>query len=139
MNEKFPIKMVIKDRERNLIKAVTSVEMIKEETDIRIGLIFIETDYISLVSRIRMIKETIDEQKKIDPRLYWLIGETILIFLRHLDEMGFYLLHQNKTFARDTGISESSIEKILIFIRRFNELGEINPEISWNKYRSNKI
>ncbi len=101
---------------------------------------FIETDYTVLLSGIKglLSEAVIRSKKKTDPRLYWLIGENIIHFIERLDDMGFYIVKQNKTFAADIGISESSIGKIISFRKRFSKISMLDPNISWSKYRDNK-
>jgi hypothetical protein len=81
---------------------------------------------------------TMRSKKKADPRLYWLIGENIIRFIERLNDLGFYLLKQNITFAADIGISESSIGKIISFRKRFSKISMLDQKISWSKYRDNK-
>ena len=79
------------------------------------------------------------QQKKVDPRLYWLVGDNIIRFLERINDIGFYLIQQNKTLAGDIQISESSVEKIIAFRRRLKKFSMVNPEISWVNYRENKV
>ena len=81
---------------------------------------------------------TMRSKKKADPRLYWLIGKNIIRFIERLDDLGFYIVKQNKTFAADIGMSESSIGKIISFRKRFSKISMLDQKISWSKYRDNK-
>ncbi|MGC8554740.1 MAG: hypothetical protein ACP5NA_04550 [Candidatus Acidulodesulfobacterium sp.] len=138
--EKFPLK-IIKDKLTGRCKAATSLEKLSDDTkNIRQELSFIETDYTILLSDIRELlsQAAMRSKKKTDPRLYWLLGENILRFIERLDDLGFYIVKQNKTFAADTGMSESSIGKIISFRKRFSKISMLDPEISWSKYRDNK-
>ncbi len=138
--EKFPLK-IIKDKLNSRHKAATSIDKLNDETkNIQQELSFIETDYTILLSDIRglLSESAMRSKKKADPRLYWLIGENIIRFIERLDDLGFYLLGQNKTFAVDIGISESSIGKIISFRKRFSKISKLDPKISWSKYRDNK-
>ncbi len=138
--EKFPLK-IIKDKLTGRYKAATSIDKLNDETkNIRRELSFIETDYTILLGDIRglLSDAAMRSKKKADPRLYWLIGENIIRFIERLDDLGFYLLKQNITFAADIGISESSIGKIISFRKRFSKISMLDQKISWSKYRDNK-
>jgi hypothetical protein len=138
--EKYPLK-ITRDKITGRYKAATSIGKLDDETkNIRQELSFIETDYTILLSDIRglLSEASMRSNKKADPRLYWLIGENILRFVERLDDLGFYILKQNKTFATDTGISESSIGKIISFKKRFSKISMLDPNVSWSKYRDNK-
>jgi len=140
MKEKFPLK-IIKDKINNKYKAATLIDKIDDDTkNIQEELKFIESDYTILVRNIcgLLSEAAIRPKKKADPRLYWLIGENITGFIERLDDLGFYLLKQNKTFARDMGISESSVGKIISFRKRFLKISMLDTKISWSKYRENK-
>ena len=138
--EKFPLK-IIKDKLTGRYKAATSIDKLNDETkNIRRELSFIETDYTILLGDIRglLSEATMRSKKKADPRLYWLIGENIIRFIERLNDLGFYLLKQNITFAADIGISESSIGKIISFRKRFSKISMLDQKISWSKYRDNE-
>jgi hypothetical protein len=79
------------------------------------------------------------ESKKLDPRVFWLVGDHILNFVKRIDDLGYYLLQQNQTLSKSTGISQSSLRKILSFRKRFSTISLVNPGISWAKYRDNKV
>jgi len=135
--KKFPIKIVPSKEGR--FKATTSIEKIGDVSkNVRQELGYVETDYIILIDTIHRFL-VISSKKKADPRLFWLIGDNIIRFFERLDDIGFYLMHQNYTLARDMGISESSIKKILSFRKRFSRISSVNPAIHWAKYRDNKV
>jgi len=135
--KKFPIKIV--PNKENKFKATTSLEKIGDHSkNIRQELSYVEMDYTILIDTIHRLL-AISSKKKADPRLFWLIGENIIRFFERLDEIGFYLMQQNRTLARDIGISESSTKKIVSFRKRFSKISTINPAIHWAKYRDNKV
>jgi len=135
--KKFPIKMLPSKEGR--FKATTALEKIGDHSkNIRQELSYVEMDYTILIDTIHRFLP-ISSKKKADPRLFWLIGENIIRFLERLDEIGFYLMQQNSTLARDIGISESSARKIVSFRKRFSKISLINPSIHWAKYRDNKV
>ncbi len=136
-NPKLPLIIV---RQSDKLKATTSVDTLYDDRKkIRHDLDFIERDYTLLTKTIKEIHSSSKLRKKSDPRDYWLIGEYIISFLQRLDSLGFYLNKQNATIARDTSTSESSIEKILSFRRRFPSISSIDPAIPWSHYRANKV
>ena len=71
--------------------------------------------------------------------MYWLVGDNILRFLNRIDDVGFYLMHQNRTLRRDIGIGGSSVNKIIAFRKRFPNISKVDPAIPWSKYRDNKV
>jgi hypothetical protein len=140
MKFKYPLKIIKGEQEENRFKATTSIDMLKEESrKVRRDLSYLEIDYCILIGNIKNTLLKLSENKKIDPRLYWLVGENIVNFLERIDDIGFYLMHQNSTIARDVEISESSIKKIISFRRRFLKLSMINLSVPWKKYRDNKV
>ena len=137
MKEKYPLKIV--RTEDNIFKVTTSVNKINDNTkNVRQELGFVEVDYAILIETVHRYLG-FSSKKGVDPRLFWLIGDTVLRFFERIDEIGFYLVQQNLTLARDTGVSESSIKKILSFRKRFPRITMIKPAISWVKYRNNKV
>ena len=137
MRDKFPLR-IIYDQQKKQIKFATSIDKLyKKSANIRQELAYLEKDYSILIKSIRDTVST--KSKKIDPRLYWLMGDSIVRFLERIDDIGFYLLNQNKTLARDIGVSETSIKKIMAFRKRFKKLSKVNPAIPWAKYRDNKV
>lgn len=134
---KLPLRIV---KQSGKLKATTSVDTLYDDRkNIRHELDFIERDYTLLTKTLKEIHSSSKLSKKSDPRDFWLIGEYIISFLQRLDSIGFYLLKQNATIARDTSMSESSIEKILSFRRRFPSISSIDPVIPWSQYRENKV
>lgn len=137
MRNNFPLK-IIYDKKKKQIKVATSIDnLYKKSVNIRQELAYLEKDYSILIKSIRDTVST--KNKTTDPRLYWLVGESIFRFLERINDMGFYLLNQNKTLARDIGFSESYIRKIISFRKRFKKLSKVNPSIPWAKYRDNKV
>ncbi|NWF53152.1 MAG: hypothetical protein HXY47_08765 [Nitrospirae bacterium] len=139
IRSKFPLK-ILKSNQKDKFKITTSIDNIsRRSTNIRQELSYLEEDYSLLIKIIRDVIFLSSKSKKADPRLFWLAGEYIYRFLERIENMDFYLIKQNNTIARDVGVSESSIKKILAFRKRFVKLSMINPSIPWKKYRDNKI
>jgi hypothetical protein len=137
MKDKFPLRIIAGNEQ---FKATTSIDSLKDKArNIHLELTYLENDYTSLINSIRSIVSASSQSKKIDPRLYWLLADNIIRFLQRIADMGFYLVQQNRTLARDIGISESSVKKIVSFRRRFPRISLVNCSISWNKYRDNKV
>lgn len=139
MKNKYPINIAILDKPEKSYIISTSIETIHNSMNIRLELSFIEYDYILLTETLKRILSTLSKEKKKDPRLFWLIGDFIINYSDRLSDMGYYLMNQNKTIARDIEISETSIEKILSFRKRFQSINLIDFSIAWGKYRENKV
>jgi len=134
---KFPVKIV---KHGASFKVTTSVDSVYENRrNIRHELDYIEHDYFALIKVLHELHSRSKITQKSDPRSFWLIGEYVISFLQRLDSLGFYLVKQNATIARDISMSESSIEKILSFRKRFPFISLIDPAIPWSQYRDNKV
>lgn len=140
MKKKFPIIISSREEQNNLFRVATSIDKLNElSKSIRQELSYIEFDYTVLIKTIRLSLSLSSDDRRIDPRSYWFIGDNIVRFIDRMSDIGFYIVKQNSTLSRDIGISESSIEKIIYFRRRFSKLSMIDPTISWAKYRDNKV
>lgn len=140
MKDKFPLKIVIGDQQKNQFKATTSIDKLNERPgNIRQELTYLEQDYTIVIKTIRDTIAVSSQSRRVDPRLYWLVGDDIIRFLERIHDIGFYLMQQNSTLARDIGVSGSSIKKIVSFRRRFPKLSMVNSAIPWAKYRDNKV
>jgi hypothetical protein len=139
MKDKFPLN-IMNEKQKNRFVAATSINnLYNKSPNIRQELAYLENDYSFLIKSIRDTMSQSLQTKKSDPRLYWLVGDSIVRFLERIEDIGFYLLNQNKTLSRDIGISENSIKKIISFRKRFIKLSTVNPTIPWVKYRDNKV
>ncbi len=139
MKKKFPIKII---ENKNRLSATTSIDQLQEKKkNIRQDLSYIETDYNTLISTVKslLLKSEKSKNDKKDPRIYWLIGEYISVFLKRIDHLDYYLLLQNKTLGKSIGVSESSIEKIMSFYKKFTSIALVDPSLPWSKYRENKV
>jgi hypothetical protein len=140
MKDKFPIRIVQDENEQRPFKAATSIDSLRVPTrNVRQELNYVEADYTILIRNVRDTLSISSKNRSKDPRLYWLVGDAILRFLDRMNELELYLAHQNRTLARETGLSRSSIEKILSFRRRFPRLSMVDPTITWARYREKKL
>jgi len=139
MKSKYPINITILDKPEKSYIISTSIETLHNFMNLRLELSFIESDYIFLTETLKRILSVLSKEKKKDPRLFWLIGDFINKYLDRLSDLGYYLMNQNKTISRDIEISESSIKKIMAFRSRFPKISSVDPLISWEKYRENKV
>jgi hypothetical protein len=99
----------------------------------------VEKGYTRTVQECReLLKKSISE-KRANSEVYWAIGESILKFMRSLENTPFYLRNQCTFFARDLGLSQTSIWKIIRFRKRFPEKDLIDPTIPWSLYREGKV
>lgn len=136
-NQKLPLKIA---KHGGTIKATTLVDTLYENRrNIRHELDYVEHDYTALTNVLRELHSHSKTARKYDPRSFWLIGDYIISFLQRLDSLGYYLVKQNETIARDISISESSLEKILSFRKRFPFISLVDPTIPWSQYRENKV
>ena len=139
MSKRFPIQIVRKNAGEEFT-AVTSIHIITSASrNIRKELSFLEQDYTTLVRGVRDIITMAVKSKKADVRLYWIAADSVMRYLTRLDDLGFYLMKQNKTLGRDTGLSVGSVQKLLAFRKRFTKISLVDPSYSWAKYRANKV
>lgn len=141
MKQKFAIRILRHKAEDGLVfRAAASVEALRAaDPALRKQLGLIELDYSGTVAAARTYARATSLSAGCDARAYWLIGNAVYDFLKRLGALGFYLAKQNETLARDLGISESSLGKILGFHRRFPDIALVDSTIPWEKYRSNKV
>ncbi len=142
MTRRFPI-IVRMDNSSDppRIRATTSVERLAQpsrgvERDLRA----VELDYAVTLAAVReALTQAARPEHRHDARAYWLAGSAILSLLDRLSENGFYLVRQNATLARDLGLAEVSVRKVVAFRRRFPRISDVDPSIPWAKYRDNRV
>jgi len=137
----FPIRIHrIEDTTGLKFKAATSVEALSEaSTSLNEQLKLIEMAYdiaITAASRALHMART---SNRTNSRAIWFVADHLKQFTHQIDGMGFFLADENTTFARDLGMSESSVKKIKSFYRRFPSIWEVNPMTPWNEYRENRV
>lgn len=71
-------------------------------------------------------------------RAYWRVGKAIRDFDASLDAAGFYLVGQTETFARDLGLHQGSLRKILAFHRRNADPNALDAQAAWTRYREQR-
>lgn len=139
MIEKFPIQIVRKNNGEEFT-AVTSIRVITDASkNVRGDLKFVELDYAGLAENVKKTIARASKSKRTDVRLYWVAADTVTRFLGRIDDIGFYLVKQNRTLGRDTALSESTVRKLLAFRKRFTRISLVDPSHSWAKYRDNKV
>ncbi len=139
MKDKFPLRVLVGDEATGRFKVTTSIARVNQASQgIRSELAYLEDDYRILVKAVREGLAAISPGAKIDPRLMWLVGDHITNFLARLDDIGFYLVRQNGTLARDMGVPALSIKKLVSFRKRYLRLSMVDPAIPWEEYRENK-
>jgi hypothetical protein len=140
MNDKFPVTIMPSEEMERPFKAAISVGSLSDEKrNIRRDVCYVEADYTASITAVRAILAASSKAKGKDPRVFWLLGDSVLRFLERINEIGLYLAQRNATLGRDAGISETSMEKILAFRRRYPRLSMVDPTVSWAKYRDNKV
>ena len=137
MKDKLPLKILIqKDR----FKAATSLEILDGESkNIRQTLVYLEKDYSLLIKFIQEAIAVSKQNRRVDPRLYWLAGDNIVRFLERIDALGFYLVQQTSVLARSIATSERFLQTLISFRLRFSNISMVNPIIPWTKYKENKV
>jgi hypothetical protein len=93
-----------------------------------------------MIDRCRTKLDIVSQQKaqraRIDPLLFWEVGDCILEYLRDERLRGNFVL--NDVYAhlsRDLSLSTSSLEKILTFRRRFASKDLVDSSKGWTYYR----
>ncbi|MCM8789361.1 MAG: hypothetical protein NC907_06200 [Candidatus Omnitrophica bacterium] len=135
---KLPLKIIKKDSK---YKAITSIQELQSGVkNVRKNLTYIEDDYEILITTIRRILELLSKEKsgRIDARFYWLIGDYIISFLNRIDSLGYYIPEQNATIGKCTGVSETTIYRIVSLRKKIGNLSFIDPDIPWTKYLGKK-
>jgi len=142
MTRRFPIIIRTDDKSGSpRIRATTSVERLAQpsrgvERDLRA----VELDYaVTLAAVKEALAQAARPEHRHDPRAYWLAGGAILSLVDRMSENGFYLVRQNATLARDLGLAEVSVRKVVAFRRRFPRISDVDPSIPWAKYRDNRV
>ena len=139
MRDKYPLRIIRKEQSMEF-KATTSLDKVADvSANIRQELGYLEHDYKFMVNAVQAALGFVREDKPSDPRLYWLAGDAIVNFLNRIDEIGFYLVDQNDTIARDIGVSEVQVRKIKAFRRRFPRISFVDPSVPWARYRDNQV
>lgn len=102
---------------------------------------YVEFDYTVMVYAIQNIWKEVRHRKnkKADPRVYWLAGDHMHLFLDKIDSLGFYLVDQYETLGKSIGFSETSVRRIIAFRRRFPDIVRVDPAVPWAEYRENKV
>ena len=139
MKDKYPLRILVGDEANHRFKMTTSIAKVSRASqNIRSELAYLEEDYQILVKAVGECLAMTSPGTKIDPRLMWLVGDYITNFLTRLDDIGFYLVRQNDTLARDMGLTALSIKKVVSFRKRYLRLSMVDPAILWDEYRENK-
>ncbi len=137
MKDKYPVRILVGDGTGQQFKVTTSIAKINRGSQsIRSELAYLEDDYQILVKAVAECLAVMPGGAKIDPRLMWLAGDYMTNFLSRLDDIGFYLVRQNATLARDTGLSALSIKKMLLFRKRYLRLSMVDPAVPWEEYQA---
>jgi hypothetical protein len=141
MKYRYPLKIhKIEKKGKTFYKAAAAIEKLRVSSgNFFAELKCAEIDYEITLATAKKALSLSAANKRSDPRAYWFVGKALNDYLARLEEMGFYLLKQNRTFSRDLGISESSVKKILAFQRRYPNLTMIDSSIPWSRYRDNKV
>ena len=134
------IKVIERDEGRSVFKASLPVESVLNPSGkVDEWLSNIEKKYTQTIYECRKILRKPKSRKRIDPEVYWRVGDLILKFMKDLERTPFYLCRKYAFFARDLGLSETSIYKIVRFRKKYPDKRLIDPALPWNLYREGKI
>jgi len=134
------IKVIEKDEGRSVFKASLPVESVLNPSGrVDEWLSNIEKKYTQTIHACRKILKKPKSRKRIDPEVYWMVGDLILKFMKDLERTPFYLCRKYVFFARDLGLSETSIYKIVRFRKKYSDKRLIDPALPWSLYREGKI
>ncbi|MBI5303806.1 MAG: hypothetical protein HY868_16845 [Chloroflexi bacterium] len=136
MKQLFPIQIHWRDGK---ITATTAVAKLADDPDrVNAQLRDFAEAYTSALANARNAHADAKRDAPNRPRAYWRIGQAIGEFDATLRAAGFYLPAQNATFARDLGMHEGSLRKILAFYRRTPDANALDPVKGWYGYREHR-
>ncbi|RLE07918.1 hypothetical protein DRZ78_02155 [Candidatus Aerophobetes bacterium] len=142
MRQRYPIQMQVveKDSGNIVFKASLPVESIfNSSSKFDELLAYVERKYTQTIRECKELLKRSTFQKRANSKVYWIIGDSILKFMRSLEDTPFYLRNQCAFFARDLGLSQTSIWKIIRFRKKFPKKDLIDPTIPWSLYREGRV
>jgi len=133
------IQIIKKSNEETVFKASLPVEsVINSPNNFDQLLSNIEKEYTEVIRECRILLKKAKLTRRVNPLVYWSIGDLILKFINNLKNNSFFLSSQYAFFARDLGLSKTSIRNIIHFRKRFPRKKLIDPAIPWTFYLSGK-
>ncbi len=139
MNDKYPLRITVGDGADQRFKLSTTISKIdRSSKNVRSELAYLADDYHILVQAVRECLAEASPGAKADPRLIWLAGDHLTNFLSRIDDLGFYLVRQNDTLARDMGVPALAVQKVLAFRKRCLKLSMVDPAVPWEEVQKKK-
>jgi len=135
MKQIYPIQIQVVEKDKGdvVFKASLPVESILNSSNRLDELLFnVEKEYTRTIQECKGLLEKSASEKRTHSEVYWAIGDLILKFMRGLKDTPFYLRNQCTFFARDLGLSETSIWKIIRFRKEFPEKDLIDSTTPWS-------
>jgi len=126
MNKLYPIQLHRRDEK---IIATTALAKLAEDPDrVNAQLRECADAYTRAINEARLARAQIRSERA---HAYWRIGQAIHEFDATLRDAGFYLPAQTATFARDLGMHEGSLRKIIALHRQHPEMNSLDKTKSW--------
>jgi len=66
--------------------------------------------------------------------LYWDLADKIYHFLRHTDQVGFFLNYPDRHLARDLEVTSRTISYLLTFRKQIADKKQLDPAKPWSYY-----
>jgi len=136
-------RMKTADNKEQLVPKVTLGDFASQgfsQPDMRSQLNAFAARYQEMIDQCRTRLDSVSQQKaqkaKVDPLLFWEIGNYILRYLQDERLRGEFALNDiYGHLSRDLPLSTSSLEKILTFRRRFASKDLVDSSKGWTYYR----
>ena len=133
MNKLYPIQLHRRDEK---MIATTSLEKLAEDPDrVNAQLREFAEAYTRAINAARLARAQIRNERA---HAYWRIGQAIHEFEKMLREAGFYLPAQTATFARDLGMHEASVRKMVAFHHNNPDANTLDAGKHQSAYRPRK-
>lgn len=117
--------------------AITYLEEVISTPDIKNRLLAIEREYAILVQKCsRILKRIRTPEGRPDARLRWELANTIYTFLNsNADKIGVVFVNYKDALCADLGISNSELNYLLKFRKKYANSNQLDDKINWSKYR----
>jgi hypothetical protein len=124
---------IFKDGQQERLGAV--IDIADLSPGVRETITRIEADYLTLISRIKGIRDRLKASKR--PILNrWFISKLLTDFFSNLRNKNVVLASRLITLARDTGFSRTEVHYLIKFYQMFPNRNLIKDNIPWSVYRA---
>ncbi len=142
MSERFPIYIHRRDDAANgatkFLATTALVKLAVAPEQLRVQLLDLAEAYARALNETRAALDEARRDSRERSRAYWRAGKVIRDFEASLAAAGFYLVGQTATFARDLGVHQGSLRKILAFQRRNADPRALDAQTAWTRYRERR-